>query len=677
MIPSEPKVRPIQKLFIANRGEIAARIIRTASKMGIDTIGIVSKNDPISDATIKITINGENPSGVFLNPHLLIELALKHGADAIHPGYGYLSENSNFARLTQEAGLVFIGPLATSIEKMGNKNNARNIATELNIPIAKAVNGSISNIIANSQHLPYPLLVKAAAGGGGKGMLPVYNQAELEEKLLQTSREALNYFGNGSVFVEQYIEAPRHIEVQVLGDQYGHLIHLNERECSIQRRYQKIIEEAPSPFINSNLRQKLTQDALKIAKAIDYHNAGTIEFLVDALENHYFLEMNTRIQVEHPVTEAITGVDIVEEQLKIAMGYPLMLQQEDVLINGHAIECRIYAEDAENNFSPSPGFIYNTQWPSPQLARTDTWFNGPIEVSADYDPMVAKILTHGTSRVEAVSKAISALNSTHLTGLVTNIPFLKNILAEQDFMNGETHTDYCRLHPAPKISEPDSDIMVAAYLVWLLNFKPKGETLWHQTGYWRMGNQAGMFLKNQLIQCNWKKSGCHSLIVNTGNQQLDVSDIHFNDKYFSFSTNRNYYQFYWYSTTSGELLLEFNHKPLLITPDYCINKQTVTKNHSATELIPGNTVTAPIPGKITAVLVSEGSFVNKGDKLITLEAMKMENHILAPFTGKIGTLYVKTGQQVKARELLITLEPIQEPEIKIPKQLTDISQVQT
>lgn len=674
MIPSEPKVRPIQKLFIANRGEIAARIIRTASKMGIDTIGIVSKNDPISDATIKITINGENPSRVFLNPHLLIELAVKYGADAIHPGYGYLSENSNFARLTQEAGLVFIGPSATSIEKMGNKNNARKIATELNIPIAKAVNGSISNIMANSQHLPYPLLVKAAAGGGGKGMLPVYNQAELEEKLLQTSREALNYFGDGSVFVEQYIEAPRHIEVQVLGDQFGHLIHLNERECSIQRRYQKIIEEAPSPFINSNLRQKLTQDALKIAKAIDYHNTGTIEFLVDALGNHYFLEMNTRIQVEHPVTEAITGVDIVEEQLKIAMGYPLMLQQEDVLINGHAIECRIYAEDAENYFSPSPGIIYNTQWPSPQLARTDTWFNCPVEISADYDPMVAKIITHAPSRIEAVNKAVSALNSAHLIGLVTNIPYLKNILAEPDFIHGETHTDYCRLHPAEIIVVPEVETLVSAYLVWLLNFKPEGQTIWHKTGYWRMGNQAGLYLNNKLIQFYWIKSDSSSVKINIGNQSFDVNNIHLNDQDLAFSINRKHYQFYWSSTPNGELILEFNHKPFVVTPDFYINKENITKQNPAMELKSGNIVTAPIPGKITAVLVSEGSFVNKGDNLITLEAMKMENHILAPFTGKISSLHVKPGQLVKAREVLITVEPDLEPETKSTKELTGINQ---
>lgn len=673
MRPSEPKVRPIRKLFIANRGEIAARIIRTASKMGIDTIGIVSKNAPNSDATIKITINGENPSGVFLNPGLLINLALKYGADAIHPGYGYLSENSNFARLTQEAGLIFIGPSATAIEKMGNKNNARKLATELNIPVARAVNGSISNIMANSHQLPYPMLVKAAAGGGGKGMLPVYNQEELEEKLMQTSREALNYFGDGSVFVEQYIKAPRHIEVQILGDQFGHLIHLNERECSIQRRYQKIIEEAPSPFVNSELRQKLTHDALKIAKAIEYHSAGTIEFLVDALGNHYFLEMNTRIQVEHPVTEAITGIDIVEEQLKIAMGYPLMLQQEDVNLNGHAIECRIYAEDAENNFRPSPGCIYKAQWPSAQLARTDTWFNGPVEISADYDPMVAKIITHAPSRIEAVNKAVSALNSARLTGLVTNIPYLKNILAEPDFIHGETHTDYCRLHPAGIIVVPEVETMVSAYLVWLLNFKPEGQTIWHKTGYWRIGNQAGVSLNNELIQFNWEKTDSSSVKINIGNQSFDVNDTHFNDQDLAFSINQEYYQFYWSSTPNGELILEFNHKPFVVTPDFCINKENITKQHPAMELKSANTVTAPIPGKITAVLVSEGSFVNKGDKLITLEAMKMENHILAPFTGKIGALYATPGQQVKARELLFTLEPMPKPKIEKAKEFTEIS----
>lgn len=656
MKSSEPKVRPIRKLFIANRGEIARRICQTAHRMGIETIGLVSDNDPYSAATIKVSIKGENPADLFLNAQWLVETALKYGADAIHPGYGYLSENGDFARMVHEAGLIFVGPAASAIQAMGNKNNARQLAAQLDIPVTKAINGSIANILEKSDQLTYPLLVKAAAGGGGKGMLPVFSHDELEDKLLQTAREALSYFGDSTIFVEQYIENPRHIEVQILGDQYGNLIHLFERECSIQRRYQKIVEEAPSPFADDTLRERLTQDALKIARAINYHNAGTIEFLVDDNGRHYFLEMNTRIQVEHPVTEAITGIDLVEQQLLIAMGFPLSLTQEQLRINGHAIECRLYAEDATQNFRPAPGFVHHVNWPQSPLARTDTWFGEPVEISPFYDPMVAKIITHAESRNLAIVKAHRALDATRLTGLTTNICYLKSILTDDTFLNGQTHTGYCRQHTFANLALPDDIIFAAAYLIWLLNNKPIGNTTWHRLGYWRLNREAGMSIHGVKHAFTWTPMPEGSLQIIMNQSTIEISNPEFSAHELSFSTGTSNYRFTWAKTREGRLFVEFNHQPVEIVPGFLIEQKPFTETGSANPLSNQFNLLAPIPGKITALLAKEGMAVKKGDRLITLEAMKMENHLLAEEDGLIEAIFANTGQQVKARDLLVALK---------------------
>ena len=660
MTSSEPKVRQIRKLLVANRGEIAVRIIRTASRMGIDTIAIVTNSDHDTFATETEFIDEENPSSVFLNPYALINIAKKHHADAIHPGYGYLSENGEFARLVEEAGLIFIGPSSHSIVSMGNKNTARKIAINLNIPVAKATNGSIANIMENSHKLPYPLLVKASAGGGGKGMLPVYHSGELEEKLLQTSREALSYFGDGTVFVEQFIDEPRHIEIQVLGDKFGNLIHLFERECSIQRRYQKIIEESPSPFVNESLRKKLTDDSLKICKAINYYNAGTIEFLVDKNGNHFFLEMNTRIQVEHPVTEMVTGIDIVEQQLLIAMGLPLRFNQTDVVINGHAIECRIYAEDTENDFTPSPGQIQKVQWPDKNLARTDTWFNKPVEISTDYDPMVAKIITHAPTRSEAIVKAVAALNSTCLTGLITNINFLRSILFDSDFINGLTNTSYFHHHKILPVHAPSIEVLASTYLVWLLNYKPTGKNIWQQTGYWRMTNQTSAIIMDKKVFLKWQSlKSNRDIILQMNNQEVEISNTRYSPDKISITVDGKDYTFNFCMTSEKAIVIEYLNKPIFITPGYLIDR--ANRHASKVDKAISNSgywLQAPIPGKIAGVLVSEGDIVKKGDRLITLEAMKMENHLTATEDGIIESVLSKIGQQVKAREVLLTVRRI-------------------
>ncbi|MDD4729657.1 MAG: biotin carboxylase N-terminal domain-containing protein, partial [Dysgonamonadaceae bacterium] len=391
MIDNSVKYRPIHRLLVANRGEIAVRIIRTAKAMGITTIGIVTKFEPHTMADEAILLEGDSIADTYLNVEAIVTAAIVKKADAIHPGYGFLSENPLLVEATQEAGLIFVGPTADVVRKIGDKTNARQLAESLDIPITKGFFGMVDEIYKKKQDLPYPLLIKAAAGGGGKGMIMVSSPTELYSKLKQAEREAERYFGNKTLLMEQLIHQPRHIEVQILADHHGNCIHLYERECSIQRRYQKIVEESPSHFVTEALREKLTTDALKLCKSIGYYNAGTVEFLMDKEANYFFLEVNARIQVEHPITEMVTSIDLVEQQLLIAMGLPLMLSQDDIKMNGHALECRIYAEDPQNNFHPAPGRILSVQWPKESLARTDTWFHDAVEIRPDFDPMLAKI----------------------------------------------------------------------------------------------------------------------------------------------------------------------------------------------------------------------------------------------------------------------------------------------
>ena len=496
---------PIHRLLVANRGEIAVRIIRTARMMGITTIGIVTQSEPQTTADEAILLEGETLAETYLNVTAIINAALTKKVDAIHPGYGFLSENPLLAEATNQAGLIFVGPTADVIRKIGDKTNARHIAQSLDIPITKGLFGTVEEIYKKKQELPYPLLIKAAAGGGGKAMLMVTSPIELNSKLKQASREAERYFGDKKLLVEQFIENPRHIEVQILADQHGNCIHLYERECSIQRRYQKIIEESPSPFITAELREKLSKDALKLCKHIGYQNAGTVEFLVDENHNYFFLEVNVRIQVEHPVTEMVTSIDLVEQQLLIAMGLPLKLSQKDIKLNGHALECRIYAEDPQNNFQPAPGNILGVQWPKDNLARTDTWFDKPVAVRPDFDPMLAKIITHAPTRSYAIEKMKMALQSTLLMGNINNIWYLQNILEDNDFKAGKINTGFCEAFKVPLPAPTAIESIVAAILIWQLQTKPLPTNIWETLGFSRINNQVKYLINGKLIEIDYNK----------------------------------------------------------------------------------------------------------------------------------------------------------------------------
>ena len=658
MIENSVKYRPIKRLFIANRGEIAVRIHRTAKEMGITTIGVITKSELYTPADEKIFIEGDTLLDTFLNIEAIIEAALAKKADAIHPGYGFLSENPTFVEAAQKAGLIFVGPTAHTIREIGNKTNARILAQSLDIPVTKGFFGTVEEIYKQKQELPYPLLIKAAAGGGGKAMTMVESPKKLQLKLNQAEREAERYFGDKTLLVEQYINQPRHIEVQILADQHGNCIHLYERECSIQRRYQKIIEESPSPFITDSLREQLTSDALKLCKEIDYQNAGTVEFLVDNDGNHYFLEVNARLQVEHPVTEMVTSIDLVKQQLLIAMGYPLTLSQEDIKINGHALECRIYAEDPQNNFHPAPGKILSVQWPNESLARTDSWFNNPVEILPDFDPMLAKIITHAPTRLYAIEKMNRALQSTLLMGNVNNIWYLKSILEDNDFRAGNINTGFCETFIAPISAPTTIESVLAATLIWQFRTKEEVKSVWDEIGFFRISKQVKYLINKQLIEVNYNKEN-EQLSFSIDNEKYKtISTIRIGKNNIEFTLHNNDYQFNWVITPDNELLLEKDTENWRVIPQHYLPKNNVNKIHLDTNHN-GTTVKAPIPGKIIEINIQEGDLIKAGDTLMVLEAMKMENSIQMPQDGIVKKILIAQGKQVVANELLLKFENIE------------------
>lgn len=494
-----------KKILIANRGEIAIRIMRTAREMGIETIAIYHKVDRLMPfvryADYAYEIIGGTPLQAYLDIQQIIDIAKRSGAEAIHPGYGFLSERAEFSKAVNESSIKFIGPLAHSIETMGSKTGARELMAKAGVPIVPGTKERIKDIERAkliADEIGYPILLKAAAGGGGKGMRKVFERSELVSSFEAASREALNAFGDDSIYIEKFIENPKHIEIQVLGDEYGNYVYLGERDCSIQRRHQKVIEEAPSAVLDEDLRYKMGQVAISAARACGYYNAGTIEFLLDKNKNFYFLEMNTRLQVEHPVTELITGLNLVKEQIKIANGEKLSFVQDDIKIKGHAIECRIYAEDPLNNFLPDTGVIQYYRQPAGYNVRVDSGVELGTEISIHFDPMVAKLITYGNDRIEAIDRMIMALRNYKINGLKTIIPFLVEVMKNDEFRYGYFDTGFIQnsfdWEQLKKYSTIDNELVavLAAYAQQSLidkevnlNHKPQSSN-WKKKGiFWQ------------------------------------------------------------------------------------------------------------------------------------------------------------------------------------------------
>jgi acetyl-CoA carboxylase biotin carboxylase subunit len=453
----------IKKILVANRGEIALRVMRTAREMGIETVAVYSEADRNSPhvffADEAICIGPAPSAQSYLNITKIIEVCKKLKVDAIHPGYGFLSENAGFAKQVRDAGLIFIGPSPEAIDLMGSKLAAKNIAFENNVPLVPGTQSAITDIEEakkKAEEIGYPVLIKASAGGGGKGMRIVESSDEFEEQMDRATSEAISAFGDGSVFIEKYISSPRHIEIQILGDQHGNVIYLFERECSIQRRHQKVVEEAPSAVITSEVREKMGLAAVTLAKACGYYNAGTVEFIVDENLNFYFLEMNTRLQVEHPVTEQITGLDLVRLQIEIAEKKPLRLKQEDLKILAHAIEIRVYAEDPKNNFLPDIGKLSNYKLPVGPGVRVDGGFEEGMEIPIYYDSMIAKLITTATTREEAIDRMVRAIDDFKITGVETTLPFCKFVMEHENFRNGDFDTNFIKNHYTPDLLDKET-----------------------------------------------------------------------------------------------------------------------------------------------------------------------------------------------------------------------------
>ena len=485
----------MKKILVANRGEIALRIMRTAKKMGIKTVAVYSdadRNAPhvlFADEAVHI---GPPPSTEsYLVIEKIIQAARDTGAEGIHPGYGFLSENSDFAKAVKQAGITFIGPNVHAIEVMGSKLAAKDAVKSYDIPMVPGIDEAIEDVneaISIAKNIGFPILIKASAGGGGKGMRIVRNIEELPEQMERAISEALSAFGDGSVFIEKYVTSPRHIEIQVLADQHGNYLHLFERECSIQRRHQKVVEEAPSCILSPEMRAQMGQAAVNVAKACQYEGAGTVEFLLDDKLNFYFLEMNTRLQVEHPVTELITGVDLVEQQIRIARGEAISFKQEDLTIKGHALELRVYAEDPQNDFLPSIGTLTEYERPIGEHFRVDDGYTEGMEIPIYYDPMIAKLITYGNDRQSAIDYMKEAIANYNIKGIETTLPFGAFVCRHEDFVSGNFDTHFVKKNFSPEaieeIQAKERKIAAVFAVKNYLKSRAQLKPIEHRTSHW-------------------------------------------------------------------------------------------------------------------------------------------------------------------------------------------------
>ena len=655
-------------MLIANRGEIAVRVIKTLRKLHIASVAVFADNDASAlhrrMADEAYPLGGGALKDTYLNIQKIIDAALDSGADAIHPGYGFLSESPELAEACEANNLVFIGPDARSMRLMGNKIAARKEAVKHGIPVTFGMMGEQEEILTMADTLPYPLLIKAAAGGGGKGMHIVWKKEELKQEMETASREAMKYFGDGTVFVEQYIENPRHIEVQVLADHFGNVIHLYERECSIQRRYQKIIEESPSPTLTDEKRQALCATAVKLCKAIGYRNAGTVEFLVDKELNFYFLEMNTRIQVEHPVTEMRTGIDIVEEQIRIARGKEMGWTQEMIQPQGHAIELRIYAENPEKGFLPTPGKV--TAYHEPQLrgVRVDSSIDGPCLVSEAYDPMIAKLTCHAKTRQTAIETAQNALKQFIIQGLITNKAYLWEVIKNVDYIDNKIDTGFCASHQERllnALNESRNSLCVndiaLSFLIYDFckrQLEQRTENVWEEIGYWRYHMQLTVEVEGHKVPVSITDAAAGKIKGMIGEKPFSVEFIQYEQNQLKILLNGRSETVYCSVNEEQKTIVNFHGlnftcfrtDQLNDALDYAC-KETVNDKSK---------LVSPMPGKVVKINVKEEDEVNEGQIMIVVEAMKMENNIVASGKAKVKRILVAEGQMVDNKMQLIELE---------------------
>jgi acetyl/propionyl-CoA carboxylase alpha subunit len=654
----------LKRVLIANRGEIAARVARTCTRLDIDYVAVYSDADAraphLRQAAASVYLGASLASESYLNQDKLIQAALDTGCDAIHPGYGFLSENAAFAKAVEQAGLNFIGPDFATIEALGDKARAKALMREAGVPTVPGTaeaTEDIGRIARLADQVGFPVLLKPSAGGGGKGMQIVHGEAQLREAAEQGIRLARANFKDGRLLVERFVENPRHIEVQIFGDRHGNVVHLFERECSLQRRHQKVIEEAPAASLVPETRKALLEAAVRGAKALGYVNAGTFEFIVDQSGEFFFLEVNTRLQVEHPVSEEITGLDFVEWQLRVAAGEALPLRQDDIKTNGHAIECRIYAEDAANDFQPSPGKVLSLHWP--QAARIETGIETGGEVSSFYDPMVAKLIVHAADRPAAIDRALRALDGSVVLGLTTNLGFLAQILSDPNVRSNAVHTRYLDQNLARYnlAAGPDAALACAA-AVTLLAARAASAAGWP----WHASHASGVLDRVHLNPrtplgepCFWLGNEVRSAAI-LGYQDQDTLRIRSGERTFLVSACRQP-SGTWSGSVDGKSwhALAAGGQLDLLVAGQCTTLQTYESRNPA-QAANGGVVAAPMPGVVVALPVAVGDRVSAGATLAIVEAMKMENRVLASRDGQVTAIHCRVGDNVRAGDVLVSVE---------------------
>ena len=637
----------IKKLLIANRGEIASRIIKSAHQMGISTVAIYTDPDANSPY-VREAKEAFKLDSSYLDAKTIIEIATTANVDAIHPGYGFLSENSNFANLVSKSNIKWVGPSANAIKKMGDKLTAKKLSEKANVPTLPMTSDP-----KEAKKIGYPLLIKAAAGGGGKGMRIVKSQKDLKESIASAQREAEGGFGDKRVFIERYIAKSRHIEIQILGDSYGNIVHLGERECSIQRRHQKVVEESPSPVVDEELRNKMGAAAIKIASLLKYESAGTVEFLFDeTTKEFWFLEVNTRLQVEHPVTEEVTGIDLVREQLKIANGEPLDFSQEDIEWFGSSIEVRLYSEDPGNNFLPVTGKLIAFEPTEDPLVRWDTGVETGSEITPNFDPMLAKIISYGETRVEAANKLALALENSHFGGLKTNRDYLISILRSDEFLKGNTTTDFlekAKIKDEINLNEEEIYFLAIAASMWIQGKnRYESEVLSNLSSGW---NNARLPMQEIKLQFDDKP-----LTVKYKNNREEIFTTDKNNSAKINSWDKNFIDVEIDNTRIRSKVTFDNELLLIQSKSGDVLFKILPKFETVKKVSIEGGLNAPMPGKVVEIKIKKGAKIKKGDTLIILEAMKMEHKVLAPSDGKVKEILIHKDEQVENGATLVVLD---------------------
>ncbi|MDE0993262.1 MAG: acetyl-CoA carboxylase biotin carboxylase subunit [Rhodospirillales bacterium] len=648
----------IKKLLIANRGEIACRIMRSGNRLGIATVAVYSEPDAnalhVRTADEARLIGPASAVESYLNIDAVLSAAKATGADAVHPGYGFLAENADFADAVRAAGLTFVGPPAKAIRDMGAKDNAKALMAKANVPIIPGyygANQSLEILTKEAADVGYPVLLKAALGGGGKGMRIVHSETELSAAIYSAKREAASSFGDDRLLIERYLIQTRHIEVQIFADTHGNAVHLFERDCSLQRRHQKVVEEAPAPGMTTELREQMGAAAIAAATAVAYEGAGTIEFLLAPDNSFYFMEMNTRLQVEHPVSEYITGLDFVEWQIRVANGEPLPLKQSQIKLKGHAVEVRLYAEDPENNFMPAPGTIEHLKWPTEnKYCRIDSGVEEGDVVSPHYDPMIAKIICCGETREQAIATLVDALTEIEIVGPGQNLGFLLKLLNAKPFVDGAANTSYVdglseNDYALPNSQKRQALAIVAQNVIAVGAYESMERVMgsadpyspWAECDGWRLGEHQNtsvrLALAGEVFQVTEHASATDLLYEIEGDKVV-------------------------IDETATPRLIENGSEIIVFGLGGPVSISVFDPLDAAgSNDTQGNPFAAPMPGKITVVNVADGDQVEVGDVLVVLEAMKMEHSIRAPRDGLIATVHVSIGDQVDDGTDVLEMEP--------------------